>query len=456
MHDPHAPAARIPDPLEAARRQRSLLVWVVRGVFLFLMIAVALLNVYAQTSTPEGVPPWASVSIPLTFALVLFIAGLLIDLATPNKKIATIVGVFAGLVGGLLATYASGFLLNLLIETWIGDKSTLAAIKPYTDTLKIMLGICLCYLGVSVVLQTQDDFRLVIPYVEFAKEMRGSRPNILDTSALIDARIADLAATGLLQSSLIVPRFVVAELQLLADSADRLRRARGRRGLDVVTRLQRLGTVDVIIDDTPVTARAVDQMLVELAERLDARIVTTDLGLTRVGQIQGLTVLNLHEIADTMKPALVPGESLPIRPIKPGEQPGQGVGYLDDGTMVVVEGGAPHIGTDVSVVVTSTMQTTAGRLVFARPLDPAPRPPGIQPAPVPAADGMPPPDSPPPTAVPGEPTAPPDGPAAPSPGSGPAARPEPIAPRPGPYPPKGTGRRTVSSRNPRRLPPSPD
>jgi uncharacterized protein YacL len=440
-------AHRVPDPLEDNRRQRGVLIWGVRGAFLFLVLAIALLNIYGQTVVPAGVASWVPVSIPLTFALVLFAAGLLIDLATPNKKVSTLSGVFLGIVGGLIATYAVGFLFNLLVETWIGDKQTLATIRPYTDTLRLMLGVTLCYLGVSIVLQTQDDFRLVIPYVEFSKEMRGTRPNVLDTSALIDARIADLAATGLLQSSLIVPKFVVAELQLLADSSDRLRRARGRRGLDVVTRLQRLGRIDVIIDDTPLTARAVDQMIVELAQRLNARIVTTDLGLTRVGQIQGLTVLNLHEIAETLKPALVPGEQLVLRPVKPGEQPGQGVGYLDDGTMVVVEGGAGSIGTDVTVVVTSTMQTTAGRLVFARPAEGVPTAPVTAP-PTPAAgvsraeaEGM--------AAV-----ADGAGAASPAPEAAPAspARAEaaPPSPRQGPFPSKPANRRFSSMRNPRR------
>lgn len=357
------------NPIEAAERQRALLLWVLRGLFLVLIFSIALLNIYAQTNVPTGISPWVPVGVPLTFALVLFVGALLIDIATPKKKISTISGVFLGILGGLIVTYAAGFLINLLMETWIGDRQTMLTIKPYSDTIKLMVGVMLCYLGVSIVLQTQDDFRLVIPYVEFAKQIRGSKPNILDTSTLIDARIADLAATGLLQSSMIIPGFVVAELQLLADSSDRLKRARGRRGLDVVTRMQRLGTVDVIIDSTPVTARAVDQMLVELASKLGGRIITTDLGLTRIGQIQGLTVLNLHDIASTLKPALVPGEQLSIRLVKLGEQPGQAVGYLEDGTMVVVDGGAPRLGQDTAIMVSSTMQTTAGRLIFARPLD---------------------------------------------------------------------------------------
>jgi uncharacterized protein YacL len=300
-------------------------------------------------------------------AIVFFLVVVAVDVAMPNKRIAAVSGVFLGTLTGILATVALSFVIDLVVRTWIPNERGLEAIRPILAAIKVMLGISLCYLAISTVMQTQDQFRLVIPYVEFAKQMRGVRPNLLDTSALIDARIVDVVGTGIMQSALIVPRFVVAELQLLADSGDRLKRARGRRGLDVVTRLQRMGTVEVVIDETPVHALGVDQMLVELAEKLGARIITTDLGLARVAQIKGLTAINLHDLANCVRPALVPGEQITIRLVKTGEQAGQGVGYLDDGTMVVADGGASLIGEEVALLVTSTMQTTAGRLVFARP-----------------------------------------------------------------------------------------
>jgi uncharacterized protein YacL len=231
-----------------------------------------------------------------------------------------------------------------------------------------MIGMTFSYLGVVTILQTQDDFRLVIPYVEFSKQIRGPKPLLLDTSSLIDARIADVAATGIIQSPIVIPRFVIAELQLLADSSDRLRRARGRRGLEVTTRLQR-SAIDLTIDETPVPGKAVDQMLVELARQMPATIITADLGLARVAQIQGVSVLNLNDVANALKPSLLPGENLVIRIIKAGEQPNQGVGYLDDGTMVVAENAAQRIGEDASLLVTSTLQTSAGRLIFAKLAD---------------------------------------------------------------------------------------
>jgi rRNA-processing protein FCF1 len=216
------------------------------------------------------------------------------------------------------------------------------------------------------VLQTQDDFRLVIPYVEFSKQIRGVRPVLVDTSALVDGRIADIAATNFVQSPLVIPRFVVQELQTLADSGDAMKRSKGRRGLDVITKLQRQGTVDVSIDDTYVSGKAVDQMLVELARVTGAMVLTGDVGLARVASINSVMVLNLNDLANATRMSLVPGETITLRLMKPGEQRGQGVGYLPDGTMVVAEDGGGHIGETVQMTVTSSLQTSAGRLIFAR------------------------------------------------------------------------------------------
>lgn len=480
MTDPaphnHQQPSLPPNAMEAAERQRAIILRAVRMGFLALITTVALLlTIQAQQSQQTGVVSGIQFEwwLPVAFAVVLFCVTLLADLYTPNKKISTIAGVFIGLIAGMLATAAVAVVLDLLLASYVQTPKGYEAIQPLVAMLKVMIGISLCYLGISTVLQTQDDFRLVIPYVEFAKQIRGVRPNVLDTSALIDARIADVAATGLLQSALVIPRFVLGELQMLADSSDRLKRARGRRGLDVVTRLQRLGTLDILIDESPVIARAVDQMLVELAQKLSARILTTDLGLTRVAQIHGVTVLNLHDIANTFKPALIPGEQIVIKLVKPGEQAGQGVGYLDDGTMVVAEGGMPYIGEDVTLLVTSTMQTTAGRLVFARPADPVSAPshppqPHQPPQPSPHAPRLPrtpePADQPsadlpaaaqPEEPEPGEPGAEAGEPAETGSGQTPAASSTPALPaRSGPFPPKPPSRRPGSARNPRRWPPA--
>lgn len=394
--------------------------------------------------------------VPVAIALVLFGLVVLIDVATPNKKISSISAVLFGLLAGILATVAISAIIELALRVWLPD-AALRTIEPLIQIIKPLLGIALCYLGITTILQTQDDFRLVIPYVEFAKQIRGTKPLMLDTSALIDARIADVAATGLLQAPLIIPRFVVAELQTLSDSADRLKRARGRRGLEVVTRLQRQGTLDVSIDETPVAAMAVDQALVRLADQLTARIITTDHGLTRVAQIHGVSVLNMHDIAAAFRPQLIPGEVVSLRLVKPGEHAGQGVGYLDDGTMVVAEHAADMIGREVQVLVTSTIQTAAGRMVFARLSGDGSREPELSQAPpavpaqasVEARDDQPVGDLPDRAALaetPGDDHAP--SPEAEEP-SGERDTTAAFPPR-GPFPPRAPARRPPSPRNPRR------
>jgi uncharacterized protein YacL len=347
-------------PFEATRRQRHVILSVIRITFAVLILTTAVLRA-AQSTAGLAIDWW----IPIVVAMVLFGVALTIDLITPNKKISTISSVFLGLIGGMLATLAFGVVIDLLMQTSIEEQETLKRLQPFVSVVKIMLGLSLCYLGITTVIQTQDDFRLVIPYVEFSKQLRGQRPLVLDTSSLIDARIVDLAATGLIQSPLIVPRFVVVELQALADSQDKLKRARGRRGLDVTTRLQRSG-LDVTLDETAMTIKTVDQMLIDLARRIPATIVTADVGLARVAQIQNVPILNLNDIANALKPSLIPGEQLILRLVKAGEQPGQGVGYLPDGTMVVVERAGHRIGDEASVQVTSSLQTSAGRLIFAK------------------------------------------------------------------------------------------
>jgi len=354
-------------PIEAAERRRHSTLLVVRICFLTLFLVVAFWSILSVTTRSDpadiqrAIGWWAQT---LGVAAVLGALVIVVDILTPRKRVGTIFSIFVGLLAAMLAAAAVGFIIDLLAITFgFADAKTLIA------TTKVLTGIGLAYLCISAVIQTQDDFRLVIPYVEFAKELRGPRPLLLDTSALIDARIADLCSTGIIQYPIVIPHFVVAELQLLGDSQDKLKRGRGRRGLDVITRLQRTPALDISIDETPIPGKAVDQMLVELAKRMEAVIVTADVGLNRVAGIQGVRVLNLNEVANSLKPALIPGEQLSIRLIKPGEQSGQGVGYLDDGTMVVAEDGRPHVGQQVTLTVTSTLQTSAGRLIFGRVLE---------------------------------------------------------------------------------------
>jgi len=362
------PGPSVLNPFERVRRQRAIILRAVRVVFFVLVLTVTLLiTVQASTYEPKRIVHWW---VPLVVSCGVFAVALTADLLTPNKKISTITGVLVGIMAGLLATLALGFVIDLVVESWVPDVKALDVLKPFISSIKVLIGITLSYLGISTVLQTQDDFRLVIPYVEFAKQLRGPRPMLLDSSALIDGRLADMAATGFMQAPLVIPRFVVGELQTLADSADPLKRAKGRRGLDVVTRLQRSPRLDVSLDESNVpggaAGKGVDQMLVELARSTSGVVVTTDHALGRVASIHSVPVLNLHDLANAMKSSLVPGESVAVRLIRVGEQQGQGAGYLPDGTMIVAEDGAAAVGQTVMLGVLSSLQTAAGRMIFAR------------------------------------------------------------------------------------------
>jgi uncharacterized protein YacL len=191
---------------------------------------------------------------------------------------------------------------------------------------------------------------------------------LLDTSVIIDGRIADIALTGFIRSPMLIPRFVLAELQYIADSPDSLRRNRGRRGLEMLNRMQKESPVPIqIVDLDAEGVRQVDAKLVQLARQLSCPIVTNDYNLNRVAGLQGVQVLNINELSNAVRSVLLPGESLTIRVIQEGKEAGQGIGYLDDGTMVVIENGRRHMDSEIGVTVTKVLQTSAGRMIFATP-----------------------------------------------------------------------------------------
>ena len=290
---------------------------------------------------------------------------LILDALTPNKRITSVAAVYFGLCLGLVAALAFGSLLDTIADSWeLGSEGPGAL---YLGLAKMTLGLTLCYLSVSMVITTKDDFRLVIPYVEFSKQRRGEQPYLLDTSALIDGRVLDLASSRLIDAPIIVPGFVMDELQTLSDSDDRGKRSRGRRGLDTLTRLQAVPLVEVQVDGTRTQdGGGVDAALIEVAQRDGGRILTTDAGLHKVAQIRGVASINLNDLAASMRGTGSSGERLRVHLEKAGEQRQQAVGWLEDGTMVVVEDAQHLIGQDIWAAVTNTLQTAAGRLVFAR------------------------------------------------------------------------------------------
>ncbi|MEM9656878.1 MAG: PIN domain-containing protein [Planctomycetota bacterium] len=299
--------------------------------------------------------PW------LAFGGLALLAGAVIagDVLSGRKRLDTITAVYFGLVIGLFLTYVLKIALSPVVQEG----------TPQATFATLIIGMVLCYTCVSILMQTKDDFRFIIPYVEFAKEIKGLKPLVLDTSVVIDGRIADVVETRVIDNQLIMPQFAIAELQAIADSSDKLRRGRGRRGLDILNRLRSDPLVDLQVFDRELpqfSGQPVDQKLVLLAKHLDGKVVTNDYNLNKVAKLHDVGVINLNDLANALKPTFLPGETLEVRIIKAGEEAGQGVGYLEDGTMVVIEGGRNHINQSVTAVVTSVLQTSAGRMVFGR------------------------------------------------------------------------------------------
>jgi uncharacterized protein YacL len=334
---------------------------VLRGLFVLLMGAAGWF--YLRLS-------WLTLLVALAVA-VLFVS---IDVLAARRKLAVFAGTLFGLLVGILIAFGLSFVIQLLIDQVLEQMPAYLG-RQFRDEggpqfLKLIVALVTCYLTVSFTLQTKDDFRFIIPYVEFKKDARGARPFLVDTSALIDGRIADVAQTGMIGGQLVVPQFVLDELQAVADSGDRAKRNRGRRGLDVLAKLRNGSRVDVLlyaVNDAPGAAdKPVDQRLIDLAGELNGRVLTTDYNLNKVAAVHGVDVVNLNELANALKPVVLPGERMRVRLVKPGESAGQGVGYLDDGTMVVVEHGRPLLNETVDITVTSALQTNAGRMVFGR------------------------------------------------------------------------------------------
>ena len=293
------------------------------------------------------------------FGMIALALGVIaIDIYLPSKRIDTITSIYFGVLVGFLLTYV----LSIAIGPAL-------ARTGHEDSIILIIGLMVCYLCISVLLQTKDDFRFLIPYVEFVREVKGFRPLVLDTSVVIDGRIADLVATGVFDNQLVMPRFALSELQAIADSNDKIRRTRGRRGLDILNKLRNDETVDLVIFDRDLpelAGQTVDLKLVLLAKHLEGKVVTGDYNLNKVAKLQGVPVINLNEISNSLRPVYLPDETFKLRIIKPGEGNEQGVGYLEDGTMVVVEGGRDRIGQEVDVRVTSTLQTNAGKMIFTK------------------------------------------------------------------------------------------
>ncbi len=283
-----------------------------------------------------------------------------------REMVATVAGLAAGLViTTLIVIITVAFFLPSATEITLAEvfATAFGRVQPWIPLILVTS----CYVAVTVVLQTRNDFRFLVPYIDFSQRGTQEGGMILDTSAIIDGRFAEICETSIITAPVIIPDFVIRELQLIADSTDRLKRMRGRRGLDIVARLQQTEKARVVIRDTDAAPRSlVDEELVRLAKELNGRIITTDFNLNKVGLIEGIEVVNVNDLANAIKPVVLPGESLELKIIRRGQEAGQGVGYLDDGTMVVVEGASGSIGETIIIAITGTHQTSAGRMIFGK------------------------------------------------------------------------------------------
>ncbi|MDD5217297.1 MAG: TRAM domain-containing protein [Candidatus Omnitrophica bacterium] len=315
-----------------------------------------------------------------------FFAGL------PSLKMADLpashyIGLTFGLLIGLfvisLDIYFKRFTVRNILATLIGLAFGLIVHRLYMSVLiygnfspetvnqiGLASAIIFSYLGVVTVLRGQDEVAVMIPFVKLDAKGSGEELILLDTSVIIDGRIADICETHFLPGKLILPRFVLKELQLISDSSDPLKRNRGRRGLDVLNRIKTNPNVQVKINEMDFPEfSTVDAKLVKMGQVLNAKVFTNDFNLNKVAELQGVKVLNINELANALKPIVMPGEVMEVKILKEGKEHDQGVAYLDDGTMVVVDNGRRRIGQTLNVTITSVLQTQAGRMIFAKPAE---------------------------------------------------------------------------------------
>jgi uncharacterized protein YacL len=320
---------------------------IIRVLFVLIVAAVSyFLQPFGLTPVPDVV-----VGVGIGLAVVLF------EMRLRQISLKRLIGAAIGSVLGIFGAY----LFSLVIRNSIRQ-------GPTQSFLQLFVILLMAYVGLIVGANKGDLLNLSALGGVFGGEKQSKKSyKILDTSVIIDGRIADIAETGFLDGVLVIPQFVLRELQLVADSADSLKRNRGRRGLDILQRIQKIATLQVqIVEDDFPAIREVDMKLIELAKLMEGKIVTNDFNLNKVAQLQGVEVLNINELANSLKPIVLPGEAMRVFILKEGKEYNQGVAYLDDGTMVVVDNARKMIGKTVDIAVTSVLQTTAGKMIFGK------------------------------------------------------------------------------------------
>ncbi len=300
-----------------------------------------------------------SARMPLVGLALGFLGAIIVVVLEMAARRVSVKGLSAAVFGLLFGLIMARLLLWILTVVPLAEKTA--------SILQLVLTLVFCYLGMAIALRGKDEFSLVIPYVKLSRQNQREEIVILDTSVIIDGRIADIFQTRFVEGRVVIPRFVLKELQQIADSQDHLKRTRGRRGLDILNRVKKVPNIEVKIheEDYP-DIPEVDAKLVKLAKSLEARILTNDYNLNKIAELQGVTVLNINELSNALKPVVLPGETMTVRLVKEGKEHNQAVAYLDDGTMVVVEESRNLIGRTIDITVTSVLQTSAGRMIFGK------------------------------------------------------------------------------------------
>ena len=300
---------------------------------------------------------------PLFYGGMGFLGGVIIVCFEFFSRRVSLKGLSSAVFGIILGLIISGIFGATLDRFQFPDNFPTEIIQ----TIKLFVTFTFVYLGLTLGVKGKDEFNLVIPYVKFKSQSRREEAIVVDTSSIIDGRIMDIVKTGFIEARFIVPRFVLNELQALADSTDHMKRQKGKRGIEILHILKNEPNIEVEISDQSVeSVKSVDEKIIKLAQVLDAEVLTTDYNLNRIAQLQGVKVLNINDLANALKPTFIAGQRFPLKLIKEGKEHNQAIGYLEDGTMVVVENSRRLVGKVVDIEVTSILQSSSGRIVFTR------------------------------------------------------------------------------------------
>lgn len=340
------------------------------------MLKIPQLKEFTYLASPFGSVLFL-IFISLLFAIILYLVspviynsiGNLIDYVEKNIQKLSVSEIVYGAVGALIS----------LIITTLATKPIATFHEILGPLLVILINVICAIIGMDIMIKKKDDITNILLGLKksgtTSKEKKSKSnlktiPKVLDTSVIIDGRIFDICQTGFVEGPLVIPNFVLDELRHISDSSDSLKRNRGRRGLDILNKIQKELAIEVQIweGDFPKIAE-VDSKLLKLSQTLNGKVVTNDYNLNKVAEVQGVPVLNINELSNAIKPVVIPGEEMTVEVVKDGKESSQGVAYLDDGTMIVVEGGKKHMGLTICVLVTSVLQTAAGRMIFAKPKD---------------------------------------------------------------------------------------